>query len=143
MPMHPDDTAGAGQQIAKSPLPMKPAQVPTELIDLREEARRLREQPGWREHGQTAKTLVKHEHFRVVLAALGAGRRCNEHSAEESMSAQAIEGSVRVHLEAGGDVDLREGSVLALEPGLCHDFEANEDATLLLTLAWTGHRTGH
>ncbi len=59
------------------------------------------------------------------------------------MSAHAIEGSVRVHLEAGEDVELRAGNVLALEPGFCHDFEATEDATLLLTLAWTGHRTEH
>jgi len=136
-------TGESGEQVAKSPLPMKPSAVPTELIDLAEEARQLRSQPGWNEHGQSAKTLVKHEHFRIVLVAVRAGRRSAEHSAEESMSAQAIEGAVRMHLEAGGHVELRAGNVLALAPGLCHDFEAMEDATLLLTLAWTGHRTEH
>jgi quercetin dioxygenase-like cupin family protein len=131
------------EQVAKSPLPMKPSEAATELIDLQEEARQLRAQPAWNEHGQSAKTLVKHEHFRLVLVAVKAGRRCREHSAEESMSAHAIDGAVRVHLEAGGDLELRAGNVLALAPGLCHDFEASEDATILLTLAWTGHRTEH
>ena len=136
-------TPGEREQVAKSPLPMKPTSAATELIDLEEEARQLRAQPAWNEHGQSAKALVKHEHFRLVLVAVKAGRRCREHSAEESMSAHAVEGAVRVHLEGGGDVELRAGSVLALAPGLCHDFEATEDSTILLTLAWTGHHGEH
>jgi quercetin dioxygenase-like cupin family protein len=131
------------EQTARSPLPMKPPLAPTELIDLDEEARQLRAQPAWNEHGQSAKTMVKHEHFRLVLVAVKAGRRCREHSAEESMSAHAIEGALRVHLEAGEDIELRAGTVLALAPGLCHDFEAIEDSTVLLTLAWTGHHAEH
>jgi len=136
-------TPGAKGEVAKSPLPMKPGSAPTELIDLENEAQQLRTQSAWNEHGQSAKTLVKHEHFRLVLIAVKAGRRCREHSAEESMSAHAVGGAVRVHLEAGNDIDLRPGSVLALAPGLCHDFEAIEDSTILLTLAWTGHRAEH
>jgi quercetin dioxygenase-like cupin family protein len=138
-----DKTVGGREQVAKSPLPMKPPATATELIDIAEEATELRAQPAWNEHGQSAKTLVKHEHFRLVLVAVKAGRRCREHSAEESMSAHAIEGAVRVHLEAGDDIALRAGSVLALAPGLCHDFEAIEDSTILLTLAWMGHRAEH
>jgi quercetin dioxygenase-like cupin family protein len=138
-----DEGSGRGEQVAKSPLPMKPPSAPTELIDLEEEAKQLRAQPAWNQHGQSGKTLVKHEHFRLVLVAVKAGRRCREHSAEESMSAQAIDGAVRVNLEAGDGMELRAGTVLALAPGLCHDFEAIEDSTILLTLAWTGHRAEH
>jgi quercetin dioxygenase-like cupin family protein len=138
-----DKTPGGEEQVAKSPLPMKPGGAPMELIDLEAETSQLRSQPGWEQHGQSAKTLVKHEHFRVVLVAVKAGRRCKEHSAEESMSAHAIDGAVRVHLEAGDDIELNAGRVLALAPGLCHDFEAIEDSTILLTLAWTGHRADH
>jgi len=136
-------TPRRGGEVAKSPLPMKPPAEPLELIDLESETAPLRETRAWRLHGQSAKTLVKHEHFRLVLVAVKAGRRCREHSAEESMSAHAVEGAVRVHLEGGGDVELRAGSVLALAPGLCHDFEATEDSTILLTLAWTGHHGEH
>lgn len=143
MATHGGSAPGGREEVAKSPLPMKPTAAPTELIDLEEETRQLRRQPVWDQHGQSAKTLVKHEHFRLVLVAVKAGRRCREHSAEESMSAHAIDGVVRSHLEAGEDIELRAGNVLAFEPGICHDFEAIEDSTLLLTLAWTGHRREH
>ena len=93
-------------------------------------------------HGQSAKTLVKHEHFRVVLIALQAGRRCQEHRAEESVSVQTLEGRIKVHLASDEAIELGRGRVLALAPALAHDFEAAEDSTVLLTLAWTGHRPG-
>ena len=137
------ETPGGREQVATSPLPMKPSAAQTELIDLEDEAKELRAQSAWNEHGQSAKTLVKHEHFRLVLVAVKSGRRCREHSAEESMSIQAVDGAVRVHLEAADDIELRAGNVLALAPGQCHDLEAMEDSTVLLTLAWTGHRSEH
>jgi quercetin dioxygenase-like cupin family protein len=121
---------------------MKPPAAPLEVIDLDAEANQLRAQDAWQLHGQSAKTLVKHEHFRVVLIALQAGRRCQEHRAEESVSVQTIQGRIRVHLALGQTVELGKGRVLALAPALAHDFEAIDESTLLLTLAWTGHRPG-
>jgi quercetin dioxygenase-like cupin family protein len=113
-----------------------------EVIDLDAEASELRAQHAWQLHGQSAKTLVKHEHFRVVLIALQAGRRCQEHRAEESVSVQAIQGRIHVHLASDETVEMSRGRVLALAPAVAHDFEAVEESTLLLTLAWTGHRPG-
>ena len=127
-------------EVAKSPLPMKPPAAPLEVIDLEAETAQLREARPWRLHGQSAKTLVKHEHFRVVLMAMKAGRQCQEHRAEESVSAQAVEGDVRVHLTSRETVDLKAGNLLALAPALAHHFEAVSDSILLLTMAWTGHR---
>jgi quercetin dioxygenase-like cupin family protein len=138
MPTQPDKPST--ERVAKSPLPDKPTSAPAEMIDLQTEARQLRDERPYQEHGQAAKTLVKHEHFRVVLIALKAGRRCREHDVEESVSVQAVTGRVRAHLASEGTIDLRTGCVLALEPERAHDFEALEDSTLLLTLAWTGHR---
>jgi len=129
-------------EVAKSPLPMKPPAAPLEVIDLETEARRLRELSAWETHGQSAKTLVKHEHFRVVLIALKRGRKCREHRAEESVSVQALDGRIQVRLASEELVELAGGRVLVLAPALAHDFEAAEDSTLLLTLAWTGHRHG-
>jgi quercetin dioxygenase-like cupin family protein len=121
---------------------MKPPAAPLEVIDLDAEANQLRAQDAWQLHGQSAKTLVKHEHFRVVLIALQAGRRCQEHRAEESVSVQTIQGRTRVHLASGEMIELGKGRLLALAPALAHDFEAIDESTLLLTLAWTGHRPG-
>src|SRR5712664_1644709 len=129
-------------EVAKSPLPMKPPAVPLEVIDLGAEASKLRAQHAWQLHGQSAKTLVKHEHFRVVLIALRAGRRCQEHRAEESVSVQTLQGRVRVHLASYEVIELGSGRVLALAPAVAHDCEAAEESTVLLTLAFTGHRPG-
>jgi quercetin dioxygenase-like cupin family protein len=128
----------ASERVVKSPLPRKPAAAGVELIDLGLEAKQVRLEPAYQLHGQSAKTLVKHEHFRVVLIALERGRRCREHRAEESVSVQTLDGNARVHLASSETIELRAAQVLALMPELAHDFEALEDSTLLLTLAWTG-----
>jgi quercetin dioxygenase-like cupin family protein len=128
----------ASERVVKSPLPRKPAAAGVELIDLGLEAKQLRLEPAYQLHGQSAKTLVKHEHFRVVLIALERGRRCREHRADESVSVQTVDGYARVHLASSETIELRAAQVLALMPELAHDFEALEDSTLLLTLAWTG-----
>ena len=137
-----DKTPRGRAEVATSPLPMKPPAAPVEVIDLDAEATQLRAQHAWQLHGQSAKTLVKHEHFRVVLIALKAGRRCQEHRAEESVSVQTLQGRIKVHLASDEAIELGRGRVLALAPALAHDFEAAEDSTVLLTLAWTGHRPG-
>ena len=130
----------ASERVVKSPLPRKPAAAGVELIDLGLEAKQLRLEPAYQLHGQSAKTLVKHEHFRLVLIAVRKGRHCREHTAEESVSVQALDGHVEVHLASGEPIELVGGEVLALAPAVAHDLEALEDSTLLLTLAWTGHR---
>ena len=127
-------------QVVKSPLPMKPPAAPLEVIDLEAETAQLREARPWRLHGQSAKTLVKHEHFRLVLIAMKRGRHCREHTAEESISVQTLDGHLEVHLASGDPIELVAGQVLALAPAVAHDFKALEDSTLLLTMAWTGHR---
>jgi len=137
-----DKTPRGRAEVATSPLPMKPPAAPLEVIDLDAEVSQLRAQHAWQLHGQSAKTLVKHEHFRVVLIALKAGRRCQEHRAEESVSVQTLQGRIKVHLASDEAIELGRGRVLALTPALAHDFEAAEDSTVLLTLAWTGHRPG-
>ena len=133
-------TPRRGGEVAKSPLPMKPPAEPLELIDLESETAPLRETRAWRLHGQSAKTLVKHEHLRLVLIAMKRGRHCREHTAEESVSVQTLDGHVEVHLASGDPIELVAGQVLALAPAVAHDFKALEDSTLLLTMAWTGHR---
>jgi len=131
------------KDVVKSPLPRKPPAAGVELIDLDAEAKQLRVERAYQVHGQSAKTLVKHEHFREVLIALKCGRRCQEHRVDESVSVQTLDGNVGVHLASSETIELRSGQVLALAPSLAHDFEALEDSTLLLTLAWTGRHPRH
>jgi quercetin dioxygenase-like cupin family protein len=87
--------------------------------------------------GQNAKTLVKHDDFRIVLIALKTDARIPGHRAEGRISIQTIHGHIRVRaLER--TFDLPAGRLLALDQGLPHDVEALEDSAFLLTLAWPG-----
>lgn len=87
--------------------------------------------------GQNAKTLVKHDDFRIVLIALRAQTRTGEHETEGRISVHTLRGRIRVRA-LGRTFDLLPGSLLALDQGLTHDVEALEDSAILLTIAWPG-----
>jgi quercetin dioxygenase-like cupin family protein len=105
-------------------------------FDLAAEAERLRQEPTWQAHGHNAKTLVKHPDFRVVLIALRAGARMQEHSTDQCVTIHVLAGWLRFRLPSGA-VELRTGTLLALEQTVVHDVEALEDSMLLLSLGWS------
>jgi len=124
----PGETTGsperAPQQLAKT----------QQVFDLQAEVAQARLERGYREGERNANTLVKGDHFRIVLTAMRAGNRLHEHEAAGWTSIQAVEGRLRVH--AGGQtVELPSGHLLALAGGIRHDVEALEDSAFLLTIA--------
>lgn len=109
--------------------------APALEFDLMAEIRVLREELPGQISGRSARTLVKHPDFRVVLIALKAGAQMHEHHATARISVQTIEGLIRLHL-AERTVDLPVGHILALDQCVRHDVEALEDSAFLLTAAW-------
>jgi quercetin dioxygenase-like cupin family protein len=105
-------------------------------FDLERELAMLRGEPAWRA-GQNAKTLVKHEDFRVVLTILRAHARLPGHRTEGRISIHALTGHIQVKAQ-GRTFGLRSGGLLALDHGLPHDVEALEESAFLLTIAWPG-----
>lgn len=105
-------------------------------FDLAAEAAALRSELTWRERGHNAKTLVKHPDFRVVLVALGAGRRMQEHKTDQCVTVQALTGHLRLHLQEKA-LDLGPGNLVALGQTVVHDVEAVEDSVFLLSLGWS------
>ncbi len=103
-------------------------------FDLLAELAALEQEHGWRNAGHSAKTLVKHHQFRVVLVALAKAKRMDTHTAEGAISIQSIKGLVRVHV-AGSTLELATGGLLALAPGLAHDVEAVEDSAFVLSVS--------
>jgi quercetin dioxygenase-like cupin family protein len=103
-------------------------------FDLEYEVEQLHREREWTT-GQNAKTLVKYEDLRVVLAALRAQARIPSHHADGRVTIQTVRGHIHVRA-AGRTFDLPAGRVLALEAGLEHEVEAVEDSALLLTIAW-------
>jgi quercetin dioxygenase-like cupin family protein len=111
--------------------------APVLAFDLAHEVARLHEQAAWQQGDRNAKTLVKEADFRIVLVALRAGARMEEHHAAGRISVQTLAGHVRLHT-AGTNVDLPVGRLVSLERDVPHDVEALEESAFLLTIAWQG-----
>ena len=61
-------------------------------FDLRAEIDVLRREWPWAEHRHNARTLIKHDGFRLVLVVLGAGARVQEHESYKHIAVQALSG---------------------------------------------------
>jgi quercetin dioxygenase-like cupin family protein len=112
--------------------------APSLGFDLEGEVKRLWQEDASRA-GRNAKTLVKHDDFRVVLTVLRAGRRIQEHAAAGRISIQTVQGHVRIrtrHVPTAELLDLPAGQLLVLDRGVRHDVEAVDDSAFLLTIAW-------
>jgi quercetin dioxygenase-like cupin family protein len=84
--------------------------------------------------GRAAKTLVKDGPLRITLVALKKGTVLPPHHVDGPISIQTIRGCLRLTTERG-DMDLSEGSLIALGPGVVHAAKAHEDCAILLTFA--------
>ena len=105
-------------------------------FDLARELDQLHDDESWLQAtGRSSKTLVKHPDLRIVLIAMKANTRMNEHTAAGRISVHSLNGHIRLHLP-DRVVDLPAGHLLALDRCVSHDVEAVEDAAFLLTLSW-------
>jgi quercetin dioxygenase-like cupin family protein len=111
--------------------------APVLAFDLAHEMAQLHEETAWRQGDRNAKTLVKEPDFRIVLIALRAGARMEEHRAAGRISVQTLVGHVRLHT-AGTNVDLPAGRLVSVERDVPHAVEALEESAFLLTIAWQG-----
>ena len=100
-------------------------------FDLQAEIEVLRQEWPWDEHRHNARTLIKHDGFRLVLVVLGAGARVQEHQSYKHIAVHALSGRLRLHLP-DQRVELCAGGLLGLDRYVLHDIEALEDSALLL-----------
>jgi quercetin dioxygenase-like cupin family protein len=103
-------------------------------FDLNREIQQLHEEDTW-SAGRNSKTLVKYADFRVVLMALKAGMRMEQHQAEGRISVQTVAGHISIRA-SGRTFDLPAGRLLTLDRAMVHDVEALEESAVLLTIAW-------
>ena len=127
----PGETTGTSE---RSPQRMA---APMLVFDLAHEEAQLHAEQAWRQGDRNAKTLVKEADFRVVLVALRAGARMEEHRAAGRISVQTLAGHVRLRI-GGTIVELPVGRLASLERDVPHDVEAVEESAFLLTIAWQG-----
>ena len=114
---------------------------PVQGFDLDEELARLREEKEWREGRRNAITLRKGGGLSVLLLAMRAGDRLEEHSAPGPISLVVREG--RILFTAGGEaVEAGPEAVLTCDAGVRHAVEALSDAVCLINVASGGNSRG-
>lgn len=111
----------------------RPLTRPILKFDLSDESDALQHEDGWRNTGHSAKTLVKHHDFRIVLIAMKKGARLEEHQTAGAISIQPIQGQLRLRVGAQ-TIELPVGALLALDRGLSHDVEALVDSVFVLSV---------
>ncbi|MGB6546450.1 MAG: cupin domain-containing protein [Candidatus Acidiferrales bacterium] len=105
-------------------------------FDLASELDQLHQDESWLQPaGRSSKTLVKYPDLRIVLIAMKANTRMNEHVAAGRISVHSLNGHIRLHLP-DRVVDLPPGHLIAMDQCVPHDVEASEDSAFLLTLSW-------
>lgn len=107
-------------------------------FDLISEMEALPAQAAYENGGPAGKTLVKEPDLRVVLIALKAEGRMEEHGASGPVSLQMIKGSVELDLP-NGTMKVGVGELLVMEPGIKHQAKALEDSAFLLTIGRTAY----
>jgi quercetin dioxygenase-like cupin family protein len=105
-----------------------------QVFDLSSEALDMAVRKPWPQ-GMTSKMLLKTGDFRIVLVAMEARARMRDHHADGRLSIQPLTGSLLLHVE-GQSIELKPGSMLALDRSVSHDVEALLDCTFLLIIAW-------
>jgi quercetin dioxygenase-like cupin family protein len=113
--------------------------APVLHFELRAELHELHGQQSYNNGDPTGKTLVKEPDLRIVLLALKAGGRMDEHRASGPISIQGIDGRFTVDLPSG-EVELTAGELVALEPNVPHGVKAIEDSVFLLTIGRTTYQ---
>lgn len=78
-------------------------------------------------------SVLKATGANVVIFAFDAGTELREHSAQQPVLLQVLEGALTVRLD-GEAVALRPGDLLHIEPGVAHSVEAADRARLQLTV---------
>ena len=105
---------------------------PIAMLDLVEEARKMRDSP--RPGGHLGKTLLHEPHLRLVLMILDKGVRIPPHQAKGSLTVQVLDGRVVIGA-LDSSFELGADHVLALGGDVTHSLVAIEDTALLLTIA--------
>ena len=106
-------------------------------IRLSELERSLRSDEAYLRGNHTARTLAHEPDLRVLLIAMKAGGRLEEHRAKATASVHVLSGEIRVGLP-DNVVKLSAGSFLLLDQGLQHSVEAETESAFLLTLGAPG-----
>ncbi len=108
---------------------------PARDFNLADEIASLRSEPSWQQSDRNSRTLVHESQLRIIVTVMKAGARLHEHRTDGAVSIQTIQGHLRLGI--GQDaVDLPQGQLVAIEPGVTHELDAIDESAFILTVAW-------
>jgi quercetin dioxygenase-like cupin family protein len=106
---------------------------PVQVFDAASEARRLRGEKTYEDHGRCVLSLCHGPSLRAMLTAIAAGSRTGERRVAGPSTVHVLEGEVR--FQAGEERHvLSAGGTLVLEGNVPYKAEALSDAAFLHTL---------
>jgi len=110
-------------------------------IDLLVELEALRGGDAYSTADHAAHTISKQSGIRVVLIALKAGGRMNEHHADAPIAVHGLQGTVNFTV---GDQPIRltPGVLVIVAAGMLHSVEAIEESAFLLTMGAIAQHPG-
>lgn len=125
----------SGENEQKAPPPTNGALDCGMTVDLNEQIDQLFSDASSKdEAGRKSKMLAKYPEFRIVLVAMKAASRWNDHKTPARICVQVLRGHIQFHV-SNATLDLRAGQMLALDPGLVHSVDSLADSAFLLTLS--------
>ena len=94
----------------------------------------LKQEGTWKKEGRNAITLVKGPKLRIVLILAHAFSSIPDYRVFDPITVQVVEGRLRIQSN-GDSLELENGQMLTLQPGVRHGIQSIEDTAFLLTLA--------
>jgi quercetin dioxygenase-like cupin family protein len=108
---------------------------PARDFNLADEIASLKSEPSWQQSDRNSRTLVHEPQLRIIVSVMKTGARLHEHRTDGAVSIQTIQGHLRLGI--GQDaVDLPQGRLVAIEPGMTHELDAIDESAFILTVAW-------
>jgi quercetin dioxygenase-like cupin family protein len=110
---------------------------PVQAFDAASEAKQLRQEKTYKDHGRSVLSLFHGSSLRAMLTTIAAGRRTGERRVAGPSTVHVLEGEVS--FQAGEERHvLSAGGTLALEGNVPYKAEALSDAAFLHTLVLSG-----
>jgi quercetin dioxygenase-like cupin family protein len=107
---------------------------PWRHLDFHHEIDELKTSDYWKSEDRTAKTLLKEEHFRIVLTLMKAGAVLKEHRAEGNVALHVLQGSIQIEAD-GNTGQVEQGQMMILSPGAPHSVQALDETAFLMLIS--------
>jgi len=107
--------------------------APYVFIDLPAFIDQIKREKAWEKNDRNGITVFKSTELTLVITALQAAATLDHNNVQAHMTIQVIEGDMRI-ATTDGDVNMKNGNVMAFHPGVPHTIHAITDVILLITI---------